>query len=210
MDQSSPRDSVPSHLQGRAPDLSTYKKQNPMTPVKKEIEVDEQKLLRKRKDVSFGYNTRGYDRYIAEVPKDKRKHPMIHPRTPDATEKMSNRRWNGLIKAWRIKLHEWDPEEDDDDIALADAMAGSTTIKSPQPKKKSKAESSLSSVEYSVDTPKGAEMFMLMESQRGKDAPLVEVSMGPGRDLNEMASSATTTTTAEGKNGDDSDDEDVL
>lgn len=31
------------------------------------------------------------------------------PRTPDITRKCSRRMWEGSIRAWRRRLHEWDP-----------------------------------------------------------------------------------------------------
>lgn len=36
---------------------------------------------------------------------------MRHPRTPDHTIDIPNRRWLGLVKSWRIALHKYDPEE---------------------------------------------------------------------------------------------------
>jgi len=37
---------------------------------------------------------------------------MYHPRTPDVKERISKRRFDGKVRAWRRALHSWD------DIAL--------------------------------------------------------------------------------------------
>lgn len=46
-----------------------------------------------------------------------------HPRTPDKTQKLSKRRWDGLVRAWRRKLHEWDVAESAAGAAPAPATA---------------------------------------------------------------------------------------
>lgn len=58
--------------------------------------------------MQFGKNTIGYDHYTAAVPKAKRMHPAMHPRTPNVHEDISKRAFDGKIKAWRRALHLWD------------------------------------------------------------------------------------------------------
>ena len=43
--------------------------------------------------------------------REKRLHISIHPRTPDPTEGISKRAFEGCIKAWRRALHLWDNGE---------------------------------------------------------------------------------------------------
>ena len=57
-------------------------------------------------------NMKGYDEYIKQVPKHKRKpRTLEHPMTPDAEADIPNRRWLGLCKAWRKALHNYDPPD---------------------------------------------------------------------------------------------------
>lgn len=90
------------------------------------------------KQIQFGKNTIGYDNYCAAIPKyaqssylhypnntpnrwvnvylhffvrEKRSRAAIHPRTPDPTQDISKRAFDGYIKAWRRSLHMWDNGE---------------------------------------------------------------------------------------------------
>lgn len=78
-----------------------------------EFETDPETLGRRQKQVDFGKNTLGYDNYSRLVPKNERK--PGNPRTPPKNVKYSRRAWDGLIKVWRKKLHEWDDQETADD-----------------------------------------------------------------------------------------------
>ncbi|XP_055699741.1 histone RNA hairpin-binding protein [Phlebotomus papatasi] len=78
---------------------------------KMEIESDPEVLIRRQKQIDFGKNTIGYDNYINQVPRDARK--LTDPNTPKKNIKYSRRAWDGLIKQWRIQLHDWDPDKKD-------------------------------------------------------------------------------------------------
>lgn len=73
----------------------------------KEVETDARRLSQRRKEIGYGKNTLGYDRYRKMVPKEKRKRG--DPQTPDVTVKVSKRQFDGIVRAWRRKLHDWDP-----------------------------------------------------------------------------------------------------
>lgn len=59
------------------------------------------RLDQRRKMISYGKNTMGYDAYIRQVPKEKRrKRNMETPMTPDYTLDIPNKRWMGQVRAW--------------------------------------------------------------------------------------------------------------
>ncbi|CAK1580342.1 unnamed protein product [Parnassius mnemosyne] len=72
-----------------------------------EVEIDPTVLQRRQKQIDYGKNTVGYHNYIKDVPIDKR--TKEDPKTPDKYTKYSRRSWDALIKIWRIKLHQYDP-----------------------------------------------------------------------------------------------------
>ncbi|KRT82925.1 hypothetical protein AMK59_3350 [Oryctes borbonicus] len=81
---------------------------------KKEVERDPVVLKRRQKQIDYGKNTIGYDRYITLIPKHKR--ASGDPQTPDKYRKYSRRGWDGLIKHWRLKLHHYDPVEEGSEV----------------------------------------------------------------------------------------------
>jgi hypothetical protein len=63
--------------------------------------VHARRIQQRRKDVSKGKNTVGYTEYLKNVPKEKRRPRNLDtPASPDPTNDMSNKRWQGQIKAW--------------------------------------------------------------------------------------------------------------
>lgn len=58
------------------------------------------------RQLSIGKQTWGYQNYIRAVSKNMRS--SSHPKTPDAMERISKRRFNGKVNVWRRRLHFWD------------------------------------------------------------------------------------------------------
>jgi len=62
------------------------------------------RMVQRRKTVSKGKNTAGYDAYIEQVPKDKRRaRSMETPMTPDPSLNIPAKRWQGLVRAWYVQ-----------------------------------------------------------------------------------------------------------
>jgi histone RNA hairpin-binding protein len=64
------------------------------------IPEEAQRMKTRFKMISKGKNTVGYDEYLKQVPKEKRRKIPEHPVTPDHTLDIPNRRWQGQVKAW--------------------------------------------------------------------------------------------------------------
>jgi len=74
--------------------------------------VGAQKLCQRQKQIEKGKNTVGYDEYRRRVPFDQRiPRNMDTPSTPDHSLDIPNRQWNGMVRAWRIALHKYDPKD---------------------------------------------------------------------------------------------------
>lgn len=92
-----------------------------------EREADPARLALRQKQIDYGKNTRGYDQYTLLKPRYSvcesvdgscsflpyRRSMRVRedPWTPDKTRKYSRRAWDGLIRAWRRKLHKFDPDD---------------------------------------------------------------------------------------------------
>ena len=87
--------------------------------MKGDTEEERRKIATRLKNITYGKNTRGYERYVGLVPKTDRAGYSEHPRTPNPYEAISRRNWEGRIKTWRRELHKWDPPEEEEDLALA-------------------------------------------------------------------------------------------
>ncbi|XP_046996791.1 uncharacterized protein LOC124612560 [Schistocerca americana] len=99
--------SASSSSSGRSSNATTPRKEK--KPV--EYENDPEILARRQKQIDYGKNTIGYDRYRQLVPKEKRTNR--DPRTPPKHVKYSRRAWDGMVRIWRQQLHAWDPTPDD-------------------------------------------------------------------------------------------------
>ncbi|KAF6199267.1 hypothetical protein GE061_007293 [Apolygus lucorum] len=84
----------------------TPSKDNGKIREKREAETDPEVIARRQKQIDYGKNTLGYERYRELVPKEQRS--KIHPKTPPIGIKFSRRAWDGLIRVWRQRLHFWD------------------------------------------------------------------------------------------------------
>eukprot|EP00037_Helgoeca_nana_P007091 m.64890 g.64890 ORF g.64890 m.64890 type:complete len:311 (-) comp17924_c0_seq2:180-1112(-) len=91
---------------------------NPKRKKGVELETDPVRLAARQKKIDYGKNTTAYDAYLRAIPKHRRS--GSHPRTPDKYELSSKRRFDGRVKAWRIELHKWDPEEAEAEDGSAD------------------------------------------------------------------------------------------
>ncbi|KAG4055104.1 hypothetical protein JG687_00008045 [Phytophthora cactorum] len=79
-------------------------------------ETDSHRLAQRQKQIDYGKNTIGYDRYCAQVPRHQRR-PGKHPMTPDKTMRIGKKVFDGMVRRWRQALHKYDPPE------LAEAIA---------------------------------------------------------------------------------------
>lgn len=82
------------------------------------------KIQQRRKAVTKGKNTIGYDVYCRSIPKEKRqKRSMVTPSTPDHTLDIPNKKWNGMVRSWRVALHRYDPIDLQQSFAAAHEAA---------------------------------------------------------------------------------------
>jgi len=92
------------------------------------IECCPKELLRRQKEISKGKLSKVYEAYTSSVPRKCR--TRQHPRTPCKYAKMSRRGFDGAIKAWRRKLHEFGADKikenggnnEDDSISLSSSQ----------------------------------------------------------------------------------------
>jgi len=80
------------------------------------VESDQHKLCQRQKQIDYGKNTLGYERYLELVPRKQRK-KYVHPQTPDIKQVCSKRSWDGQVKKWRRRLHEFDPPASENEEA---------------------------------------------------------------------------------------------
>jgi hypothetical protein len=72
-----------------------------------ERETCPSKLASRQKQIDFGKNTLGYQRYCALITRSGRK--RSDPWTPNKQQLCSKRSWDGQIRKWRRALHKFDP-----------------------------------------------------------------------------------------------------
>ncbi|KAG8174792.1 hypothetical protein JTE90_023194 [Oedothorax gibbosus] len=92
-------------------------------PMNSKYETDPVILARRQKQIDYGKNTRGYAEYLKAIPKDQRTGRDIF--TPQKHIKYSRRSWDAQIKQWRKRLHDYDPQENEDeadDVDLSDLI----------------------------------------------------------------------------------------
>ena len=77
-------------------------------------ENDPHRLSQRQRQIDFGKNTIGYQRLVEAYPV-KHRRPKEVPRTPDVHKKCSKRAFDGLVRVWRRRLHEWDMPEGGDE-----------------------------------------------------------------------------------------------
>ncbi|CAF2975682.1 unnamed protein product [Rotaria sp. Silwood2] len=89
------------------------------------IECCPKELLRRQKEISKGKLSKVYETYISTVSRKCR--TREHPRTPCKYAKMSRRGFDGAIKAWRRKLHEFcgDKAKENNNINDDDSISSS-------------------------------------------------------------------------------------
>ena len=68
--------------------------------------TDPHTLSQRQKQIDYGKNTLAYQRYASEV--RRRERSASDPWTPDITDPMSKRRFDGKVKDWRRRLHAWE------------------------------------------------------------------------------------------------------
>ncbi len=73
-------------------------------------ETDPHRVAQRQRQIDFGKNTVGYQRLTKAHP-NRKKRPKTVPRTPDVHKKCSKRAFDGLVRQWRRRLHEWDMQE---------------------------------------------------------------------------------------------------
>lgn len=84
-------------------------------------ENDVHRLSQRHKQIEFGKNTLGYERYIELIPRLKRK--SKDPHTPNPKQVCSKRSWDGQIRKWRRLLHNYDPPVEDGEEMAEDFSA---------------------------------------------------------------------------------------
>lgn len=83
------------------------------------------RLEQRQKQIDFGKNTVGYQKYIQTVPRSANAKLLFnnkqfvclvrwerkssHPVTPDKHKAASTRAWQGQMRVWRRALHKFDP-----------------------------------------------------------------------------------------------------
>uniref|UniRef100_A0AAV1UPW3 Histone RNA hairpin-binding protein RNA-binding domain-containing protein n=1 Tax=Peronospora matthiolae TaxID=2874970 RepID=A0AAV1UPW3_9STRA len=110
-----------------------------------EKETDPHRLAQRQKQIDYGKNTIGYDRYCAQVPRRERRRGK-HPMTPDKTLCVGKKVFDGFVRKWRQALHKYDPPELAE-VTLAASAARSSRTASEE---KGSAEGIVPSLEHAA------------------------------------------------------------
>mmetsp|Transcript_19412 Transcript_19412/g.35050 ORF Transcript_19412/g.35050 Transcript_19412/m.35050 type:complete len:152 (-) Transcript_19412:404-859(-) len=76
-------------------------------------DLTERCLAQRQKQINFGKNTKGYQLYVQKVPKDQRRkkgNRYIDPVTPDIYAPVGKKCFDGLVRCWRRRLHDFDED----------------------------------------------------------------------------------------------------
>lgn len=74
------------------------------------------RFSQREKQLLVGKGTRGYRRFLRDIPKGSRK--SGDPATPRVAEQCSKRAFDGRLKQWRILLHAFSPRESEDEAEV--------------------------------------------------------------------------------------------
>ncbi|GAX74534.1 hypothetical protein CEUSTIGMA_g1983.t1 [Chlamydomonas eustigma] len=85
---------------------------------------DVHRQMQWQKQIDYGKNTLGYQNYLNLVPKELRKRG--DPVTPDASQDISKKRFDGQIRAWRRSLHEYDENSNAEESTQIKSSSDST------------------------------------------------------------------------------------
>jgi len=89
------------------------------------------RFSQREKQLLVGKGTRGYRRFLRDIPKLQRK--SGDPSTPRVAEQCSKRAFDGRLKQWRILLHAFSPRESEDEAETKpDKPAKSPAPETPQ------------------------------------------------------------------------------
>ncbi|KAG7365887.1 histone RNA hairpin-binding domain containing protein [Nitzschia inconspicua] len=161
--------------------MDTTQQETAFHPLDVTVPQQAHKIQQRQKTIAKGKNTIGYDEYRKQVPLYKRhKFSMETPSTPDPTLDIPNKQWNGMVKAWRIALHKYDPVDLQQSFAKAHAEEqllannqpvvsdGSTPSKSSS--SSSSSSSSLTVKEQELEQAKSMGLLDLVQLDGGNDA----------------------------------------
>lgn len=90
------------------------------------IESDPHRLSQRQKQIDIGKNTLAYDKFIAAVPRDRRRRG--HPMTPLPQQKCSKRSFDGQITSWKKRVYAFVADMEEREIRERGAHAGLTKV----------------------------------------------------------------------------------
>ncbi|KAG2447867.1 hypothetical protein HYH02_007323 [Chlamydomonas schloesseri] len=116
---------------GPAESTGNVSPQSTSQPAKQPIlDLDPHRLAQRQKQIDFGKNTVGYQRYLQLVPRNKRR--RTDPATPDIHANISKRRFDGQVVVWRRALHKYDDDAAQDGAPSAASASASSAVTVPR------------------------------------------------------------------------------